>query len=90
MYAGVSRITSKGQVTIPLEIRTHKKLEEGDQVIFVEVNGEIIMEKVDALFDVFSRRAKELKLTPELLGKEMAEEKERTLVRMKHAAARNH
>lgn len=82
MYAGVSRITSKGQVTIPLEIREDKGLDEGDQVMFIEVGGEVIMDKTENLFSIFRRRAKEIGLTKEQLAKEMKEQKKKTLARM--------
>ncbi len=81
MYAGVSRITSKGQVTIPLEIRESKGLDEGDQVVFLDVGGEVIMEKTDNLFSVFQERAKELGLTREKLAEEIREQKRKTLER---------
>lgn len=32
----IAKITSKGQITIPIEIRKKLKLSEGDKVIFVE------------------------------------------------------
>lgn len=38
----VSRITSKGQITIPIEIRKKLNLRTGDKVIFIEDGDKII------------------------------------------------
>lgn len=38
----VSRITSKGQITIPIEIRKKLNLRTGDKVIFIEEGDKII------------------------------------------------
>lgn len=38
----VARITSKGQITIPSEIRKKLKLKEGDKVIFLEYGDNFI------------------------------------------------
>lgn len=38
----LARITSKGQITIPIEIRKKLKLKEGDKVLFIEEDGKII------------------------------------------------
>ena len=37
----LAKVTSKGQITIPQEIRKKLKLKEGDKVFFVEDNGSI-------------------------------------------------
>ena len=39
----VSRVSVKGQVTIPVEIRRKLRLRSGDKVIFAEKNGEIVV-----------------------------------------------
>jgi AbrB family looped-hinge helix DNA binding protein len=39
----VSRVTSKGQVTIPIEMRRKLGLKEGDKVVFMEDGGNIIV-----------------------------------------------
>lgn len=47
----VSTITSKGQTTIPSEIRRHLKLKPGDRIQFiVESDGKVVM--VPATIDV--------------------------------------
>lgn len=40
----LAKITSKGQITIPIGIRKALGLKDGDKVIFFEQNGKIIME----------------------------------------------
>jgi len=40
----VAKITSKGQITIPIDIRKKLKVKDGDKVVFIEENGRIIME----------------------------------------------
>ncbi|MDR1541180.1 MAG: AbrB/MazE/SpoVT family DNA-binding domain-containing protein [Clostridiales bacterium] len=39
----VSRVTSKGQVTIPVEMRRKLGLREGDKVVFMEQDGGIVI-----------------------------------------------
>jgi AbrB family looped-hinge helix DNA binding protein len=39
----VSRVTSKGQVTIPVEMRRKLGIKEGDKVVFIEQAGNIII-----------------------------------------------
>ena len=38
----LARITSKGQITIPVRIRKKLNLKEGDKVIFIEEGDKII------------------------------------------------
>lgn len=39
----VAKITSKGQITIPIDIRRRLGVKEGDKVLFVEEQGRIFM-----------------------------------------------
>jgi AbrB family looped-hinge helix DNA binding protein len=39
----MARLSVKGQVTIPIEIRRKLKLREGDKVIFMEQGGSIVL-----------------------------------------------
>ena len=39
----LAKITSKGQITIPKEIRKKLGVKDGDKVLFVEEEGRIIM-----------------------------------------------
>lgn len=38
----LARVTSKGQITIPRDIRKKLKLKTGDKVIFIEEDGRVI------------------------------------------------
>lgn len=40
----LAKITTRGQITIPAEIRKKLGVRDGDKVIFIEENGRIIME----------------------------------------------
>lgn len=40
----LARVTSKGQVTIPIGIRRLMNIKEGDKILFVEENGKIFVE----------------------------------------------
>ena len=39
----IAKITSKGQITLPIKIRQALKLKEGDKVAFVEQNGRYVV-----------------------------------------------
>ncbi|PKM38819.1 MAG: AbrB/MazE/SpoVT family DNA-binding domain-containing protein [Firmicutes bacterium HGW-Firmicutes-8] len=45
----VSRISSKGQVTVPKSIRSLLNLVEGDRVAFIEENGKVIITKASLI-----------------------------------------
>lgn len=45
----ISRISSKGQVTIPKSIREALKLSEGDRVAFIQDNGKVVIAKASLL-----------------------------------------
>ncbi|MDR1136182.1 MAG: AbrB/MazE/SpoVT family DNA-binding domain-containing protein [Clostridiales Family XIII bacterium] len=52
----VARISVKGQVTIPIEIRKKLGLKEGDKVIFIEKSGDIVLMNSNRLaFEEFQR-----------------------------------
>jgi len=40
----LAKVTSKGQITIPVEIRKKLKLKEGDKVFFSEEKGKVIFQ----------------------------------------------
>lgn len=42
-FMDVAKISSKGQITIPVEIRKKLGLKEGDKVVFVEQNNNVIL-----------------------------------------------
>lgn len=39
----IAKLTSKGQLTLPISIRKKLALQTGDQVAFIEKNGEFVM-----------------------------------------------
>lgn len=39
----LAKVTSKGQITIPVDIRKRLGIREGDKVLFIEENGRIII-----------------------------------------------
>lgn len=39
----IAKVTSKGQITIPIAIRKALGLREGDKVLFMEQNGGVLM-----------------------------------------------
>ena len=45
----LAKITMRGQITIPVEIRKKLGVRDGDKVVFVEENGRIIMENAGLL-----------------------------------------
>lgn len=64
----ISRISSKGQVTIPKPIRDLLKLNEGDRVAFLEDNGKVVITKASLvalreLQDALSVEAQEKSIT---------------------------
>ena len=42
-FMELAKITSKGQITLPINIRRALKLNDGDKVAFVEANGQFIL-----------------------------------------------
>jgi antitoxin PrlF len=40
----LAKVTVRGQITIPIEIRRKLNIKDGDKVVFIEENGKIIME----------------------------------------------
>ena len=39
----LARISSKGQITIPIEVRKKLNLKEGDKVLFIEEDGKVVI-----------------------------------------------
>lgn len=63
-FVDIAKVMSKGQVTIPKNIREKLNLKEGDKVVFIERNGHMIiansamlaLEKVQAAFEGEAKR----------------------------------
>jgi AbrB family looped-hinge helix DNA binding protein len=52
-----SRLTSKGQTTIPVEIRKALRLKEGDNVLFEMQKGKVTLRRAEALDRAFLKLA---------------------------------
>ena len=66
----LAKITTKGQITIPIHIRKKLNLKDGDKVIFIEENGRVVMENstkvaLREVQDAFSGEAKRVGLETE-------------------------
>lgn len=66
----LAKITMRGQITIPIEIRRKLGVKDGDKVIFLEENGHIIMENAAMVAlknaqDAFAGEAERLGLKSE-------------------------
>lgn len=48
-YWELAKLTTKGQITIPAEIRKRLNVQAGDKVVFLEENGRIFIENVEKL-----------------------------------------
>jgi AbrB family looped-hinge helix DNA binding protein len=72
----VSRISAKGQVTIPKGIRELLNLSEGDRVAFIEENGKVVITKASVvalrdLQEAMSREAQQKGMTEQDLLDEL-------------------
>ena len=63
----VAKITSKGQITIPIKIRKKLNLKEGSKIVFLEKNGRFYIENSE-IFNVVSRMQDEFKGEAERLN----------------------
>ena len=66
----LAKITLRGQITIPVEIRKRLGVKDGDKVVFIEENGRIIMENAAMIVlknaqDAFEGEAERLGLVTE-------------------------
>jgi antitoxin PrlF len=66
----LAKITTRGQITIPVEIRKKLGVRDGDKVIFLEENGRIIIENAAMIAlknaqDAFVGEAERLSLKTE-------------------------
>ena len=66
----LAKVTSKGQVTIPAGIRKKLNLKEGDKVIFIEKDGQVVIDNssmiaLKKIQDAFQGEAERLGLQTE-------------------------
>jgi AbrB family looped-hinge helix DNA binding protein len=76
----IAKVTSKGQVTLPVSIRRKLGLKKGSKIVFLEVGEEVRIlseEQLERRFEVFDRRREGLGLTPENLRVLVREAKDR-------------
>lgn len=45
----LAKLTTKGQITIPAEVRKRLNVQAGDKVVFLEENGRIFIENAEKL-----------------------------------------
>ena len=45
----LARVSSNGQITVPIEIRRKLSLKEGDKIMFLEKNGEVVLKNSSLL-----------------------------------------
>ena len=64
----LAKITTRGQICLPIAIRKKLKVKEGDKVIFLEENGRIIVENAARL--AFVRAQEDFAGEAERLGLE--------------------
>ena len=81
----LAKITIRGQITIPVEIRKKLGVKDGDKVVFIEDNGRIVMENsvrvaLKDVQDAFKGEAERLGLVNEqdvvTMIKEIRQEKQ--------------
>ena len=80
MTFGTSKVTSKGQVTIPAEIRKNLGLEDGTNVVFLELEDGVLIKSekiIREALEPFDKRRKALKLTKKDLEREVQEERKK-------------
>jgi len=68
----LAKITTRGQICLPIEIRRKLKVKEGDKVVFLEENGRIIVENAAKL--AFMRVQEDFAGEAERLGLETDED----------------
>lgn len=66
----IAKITTKGQITIPIDIRRKLKLKDGDKIIFLEKDGQVFFKNAtevafDSIQDAFKGEAERLGLNDE-------------------------
>jgi AbrB family looped-hinge helix DNA binding protein len=85
----VSRVTSKGQVTIPVEMRRKLGIKDGDKVVFIEEGSRIVianaaMVALKEVQEAFSGEAERLGLRDEQDVVDMVKEVRREMWEERH------
>jgi AbrB family looped-hinge helix DNA binding protein len=85
----VSRVTSKGQVTIPVEMRRKLGIKDGDKVVFMEEGNRIVianaaMVALKEIQEAFSGEAERLGLRDEQDVVDMVKEVRREMWEERH------
>jgi len=77
MAEAVVKVTSKGQLTLPAEIREDLKIDEDSYLYVIEAGNLILMKKIGVdpkeILNTFQRVAGEIGLTREELGRAIEE-----------------
>ncbi len=86
----LAKITMRGQITIPIEIRKRLGVRDGDKVIFLEENGRVIMENAAMIAlknaqTAFAGEAERLGLQTEQDVVDLVKEVRREVWEEKHA-----
>jgi AbrB family looped-hinge helix DNA binding protein len=86
----LAKITMRGQITIPIEIRKRLGVRDGDKVIFLEENGRVIMENASMIAlknaqTAFAGEAERLGLQTEQDVVDLVKEVRREVWEEKHA-----
>lgn len=61
MPGGTSKVTEKGQVTIPRDIRRRHKMEPGTTVVFADIDGVVTLRTFDEIEELFRQAHREAK-----------------------------
>jgi AbrB family looped-hinge helix DNA binding protein len=86
----LAKVTIRGQITIPIEIRKKLNIKDGDKVVFLEENGKIIMENSAMLAlreiqDAFKGEAERLGLKDEQDVVNLVKEVRKEMWKERHA-----
>ena len=86
----LAKITTRGQITIPVEIRRKLGVKDGDKVVFIEENGRIVMENAGMLAlraaqEAFQGEAERLGLKDEEDVVQLVKDVRREMWEEKHA-----
>lgn len=85
MEIGQSKVTDKGQVTIPQEIRNRKRILPGTSVFFVEIGDTLVVKTAHEIQDLFREvhdEVRRLGITREETEEAVRKERRKTLKRL--------